>query len=90
LLSKFNPVYTAFVPEPPGRVMKGRKMGWQKDEEQNELCFNIFAIECFCLKNGSGFAGLGIQRKGAELREVKYIKKSSFRFQISSLTIPSP
>ncbi len=40
--------------------MKGRKMGWQKDEERNELCFDISANECFCLKNGSGFAGLGL------------------------------
>ena len=30
--------------------MKGRKMGWQKDEERNELCFDISANECFCLK----------------------------------------
>jgi len=30
--------------------MTGRKMGWQKDEERNELCFDISANECFCLK----------------------------------------
>jgi len=38
--------------------MKGRKMGWQKDEERNELCFDIYADECFCLKNASGFRSI--------------------------------
>ena len=36
-----------------GPGIKGRKMSWQKDEERNELCFDISANECFCLKNGS-------------------------------------
>jgi len=41
----------------------GRKMGWQKDEEQNEHCFDISANECFCLKKASGFAGLGSRKR---------------------------
>ena len=51
--------------------MKGKKMGWQKDDERNEPCSDISANECFCLKMVPALPGwvLGLQSFSARENE---------------------